>query len=138
MRAAVGVADTGLVLVNERLRCVIVDDNADFLDAAVRLLECQGISVVAVARSTSDAVHDVEALQPDVTLVDINLGEEDGFDLIEQLHRNLPTAAAAAILISTHAEQDVAELVKTSSAVAYLPKSALCGSAIREILALVG
>jgi CheY-like chemotaxis protein len=138
MRAWTAVRDTGLVSMGERLRCVIVDDNLDFLDAAARLLERQGIEVVGLAQSSSAGVHCVEALRPDVALVDIDLGSESGFDLVEQLHPDTSGAGPPVILISTHAEQDFAELIETGSAVAFLPKSSLSGPAIREVLGLLG
>jgi CheY-like chemotaxis protein len=126
------------VTVGERTRCVIVDDNRDFLDAATRLLEHQGISVVAVATSSAEGLQCVEDLRPDVTLVDIDLGEESGFDLIERLHGNGFGAAVPTILISTHAEEDFAELVAASPALAFIPKDALSGPAIRDVLGLAG
>ena len=124
--------------VGERTRCVIVDDNRDFLDAATRLLEHQGISVVAVATSSAEGLQCVEDLRPDVTLVDIDLGEESGFDLVERLHGNGFGAAVPTILISTHAEEDFAELVAASPALAFIPKAALSGAAIRDVLGLAG
>jgi hypothetical protein len=39
------------------------------------------------------------------------------------------------ILISTHAEQDYAELIAASPAIGFLPKTALSGDAIRGLLA---
>ena len=62
------------------MRCVIIDDNRDFLDAATRLLEHQGISVVAVASSSAEGLQTVENLRPNVTLVDIDLGDESGLN----------------------------------------------------------
>lgn len=121
-----------------RTRCVIVDDNRDFLDAATRLLEHQGISVVAVATSSAEALQRVNDLLPDVTLVDIYLGEESGFDLVEKLHRNGPGAGVPAILISTHDEDDFAEMVSASPALAFIPKAALSGAAIRDALGIAG
>jgi CheY-like chemotaxis protein len=129
---------TELVGLIERTRCVIVDDNRDFLDAATRLLEHQGINVVAVAMSSAEGLQCVKDLQPDVTLVDIDLGEESGFDLVEKLHRNGFGAEMPTILISTHAEEDFAELVSASPAVAFIPKDALSGAAIRDALGLAG
>jgi CheY-like chemotaxis protein len=116
------------------MRCVIIDDNRDFLDAATRLLEHQGISVVAVATSSAEGLRCVGDARPDVTLVDIDLGGESGFDLVEQLHGDGSCADVPAILISTHAEEDFAELVAASPARAFLPKAALSGAAIRHAL----
>ena len=129
---------TDLVSPANRTRCVILDDNRDFLDAAARLLEHQGISVVAVATSSAEGLQCVKDLRPDVTLVDIDLGEESGFDVVELMHRNGSDTAVPTILISTHAEEDFAELVAASPALAFIPKAALSGTAIREVLGLAG
>ncbi len=122
----------------KRTRCVILDDNRDFLDAVARLLERQGISVVAVATSSAEGLQRVKELRPDVTLVDIDLGEESGFDVVEQLHQNGSDTAVPTILISTHDEDDFAELIAASPALAFIPKSALSGSQIRKVLGLSG
>ncbi|OBI03840.1 response regulator [Mycobacterium scrofulaceum] len=122
----------------ERTRCVIVDDNRDFLDAATRLLEHQGIDVVAVAMSSAEGLRCVADLLPDVALVDIDLGEESGFELVEKLRQATSGGKVPTILISTHSEEDFAELVSTSSALAFIPKSALSGAAIRDALRVAG
>ena len=59
------------------MRCLIVDDSADFVDAARGLLECQGITVVGVASTSAEALRLFEELRPDVTLVDIDLGRRE-------------------------------------------------------------
>jgi DNA-binding NarL/FixJ family response regulator len=110
------------------LRCVIVDDNPSVLAAARDLLEREGIVVVSVAGNTADAVRSVAQWRPDVVLVDIDLGEESGFDLARQLD------AVRVILISTHAERDYEDLIKASSAIGFLAKSELSASAIQAIL----
>jgi CheY-like chemotaxis protein len=69
------------------MRCLIVDDDASFLDTASLLLEQQGVAVVGVATTSAEALKRVEELRPEVILVDVNLGAESGFELAEQLHR---------------------------------------------------
>ena len=120
------------------MRVVIVDDNPDFLDSARRLLEHQGVRVVGVASTNADALRCVQELRPDVTLVDVNIGEESGFDLAEALHEIDGAAAAPVILISTHAEPDLTDMIETSPAIGFLAKSALSVRAIRAALARVG
>jgi DNA-binding NarL/FixJ family response regulator len=117
------------------LRCLLVDDSPLFLDAARGLLEHQGITVVGVASTSSDALRRARELRPDVTLVDIDLGGESGLELARRLHRLDGLGAAPVILVSTHAEQDYAELIAASPAVGFLPKTALSGDAIRALLA---
>ena len=116
------------------LRCLIVDDSPRFLDAARGLLERQGITIVGVASTSAEALQQVEELRPDVTLVDIDLGGESGFGLVRRLHRDPGVASSPLILISTHAEQDYADLIAASPAVGFLSKSALSASAIRALL----
>jgi DNA-binding NarL/FixJ family response regulator len=120
------------MLLKEDLRCLIVDDSAVFADAARDLLTCQGITVVGVAASSCEALRRFEELRPDVTLVDICLGPESGFDLAEQLHR--VASPSPVILVSTHAAQDFAEMIAASPAVGFLAKSALSCDAIRNLL----
>jgi DNA-binding NarL/FixJ family response regulator len=116
------------------LRCVIVDDNPHFLDAAANLLERQGVTVVGVASASEDALRCIEELRPDVTLVDIDLGEESGLELAGRIHDGV-AAGPPVILISTHAEQDFADVIAASPAVGFLPKSLLSSGAIHDILA---
>jgi CheY-like chemotaxis protein len=117
------------------LRCLLVDDSPHFLDAARGLLERQGVTVVGVASNSADALRRAEELRPDVTLLDIDLGGESGLELARRLQRQDGQAPGPVILISTHAEQDYAELIAASPAVGFLSKTALSGDAIRELLA---
>jgi DNA-binding NarL/FixJ family response regulator len=116
------------------MRCLIVDDSAGFVDAARGLLECEGLSVVGVASTSGEALRLFETLRPDVTLVDINLGGESGFELAEQLHRVEGLTPSPVVLISTHAAQDFADMIETSPAVGFLSKSSLTGAAIRDLV----
>ncbi len=129
MRAGTPTCDPG------PMRCLIVDDSPRFLAAARGLLERQGISIVGVASNSADALQRVGELRPDVTLLDIDLGGESGLELARLLHDQADQAPAPVILISTHAEQDYMELIAASPAVGFLPKTALSGDAIRDLLA---
>ncbi|MEU8270893.1 response regulator transcription factor [Sphaerisporangium sp. NPDC049002] len=120
------------------VQCLIVDDNAQFLVAARDLLEREEISVVGVASTVAEALRRFHELRPDVTLVDIGLGEECGFELVRRLLESARETRPAVILISTYAENDFSEMIATSAAVAFLPKSGLSGSAIRSVLRAVG
>jgi two-component system, NarL family, nitrate/nitrite response regulator NarL len=112
------------------LRCVIVDDNSLFLEGATELLRREGVDVVGVASSSAAAIRLVTELRPDVTLVDIDLGDEDGFELAQQLG----SAASNVILVSTHAEEDLAQLIERSPALGFIAKARLSAQAIRDTL----
>ena len=116
------------------LRCLIVDDNERFIVAARELLEREGISVVGVASTSAEAFERSGELRPDVTLVDIDLGAESGFDVVRRLADDAEGGAARVILISTHAERDFADLIEASPAIGFLSKSELSAQGIRAIL----
>jgi DNA-binding NarL/FixJ family response regulator len=116
------------------LRCLIVDDSRLYLDAARALLEREGIDVAGVASKTADALRQAEALQPDVILVDIVLGDESGLDLVRRLSEEGAAGDAALILISTHTEADFSALIEESPAAGFIPKPELSAEAIRRTL----
>jgi DNA-binding NarL/FixJ family response regulator len=115
-----------------------VDDSPDVLRAASELLEGQGMAVVGVAETGDEAVSLMEALEPDVMLVDIVLGRESGFDLARRLVQRVEEAGSRTILISTHDEVDFAQLIAASPAIGFLDKSELSAAAIRGLLARTG
>jgi CheY-like chemotaxis protein len=119
------------------VRCLIVDDNVDFVVAARRLLEYGGVAVVGVAATSTEALRCFEELRPDVTLVDVYLGSENGFEVADQLHRSGTPTPAPVILISTHDEQDLVDMVAASPAIGFLTKYSLTSAAIRELVASV-
>jgi CheY-like chemotaxis protein len=114
--------------------CLIVDDNASFLEAARILLEREGLSVAGVASTGADALRQVEAVHPDVVLVDIFLGDESGLDLTKRLVQDGVVHEAPVILISTHSQADLEDLITASPAAGFLPKAELSASAIRRIV----
>ena len=116
------------------MRCLIVDDSANFRDAASNMLERAGFCVVGVASNSVDALTLYRELRPDVTLVDVDLGAESGFDLAVALQA-ADSPAPSVILISTHSEQDFADMIAASPVLGFLPKFALSPGAIRDLLA---
>jgi DNA-binding NarL/FixJ family response regulator len=114
------------------LRTLIVDDSPRFLEAASDLLRREGLDVVAVASTGDETRRRAEALRPDVILVDVFLGEESGLDLARCLVAQ--TAGTTVILISSHSEADLADLIAPSPASGFLPKTELSARAIRRIV----
>jgi CheY-like chemotaxis protein len=113
---------------------LIVDDNRLFLEAACVLLEREGLRVVGVAATSAEALRRAQELRPEVVLVDITLGGESGFDLARRLAGHPRNSGPAVILISTHAEDDFADLIAESPAAGFVPKRELSADAIRRIV----
>jgi CheY-like chemotaxis protein len=118
------------------LRLMIVDDNHQFCEAARDLLELEGVHVLAVARSGTEAVEQAQHLRPDVILVDVDLGEENGFDIAPLLAGDAG-ASPAVIMISAYDEQDLGALVAAGPAVGFIAKTQLSGATIRALLRTV-
>jgi response regulator of citrate/malate metabolism len=124
-----------MMLRGKQLRCLIVDDNRAFLKTAARMLKYDGFSDIRTASTIAEALQCMEEYRPDVTLVDVYLGDESGFDLVEQLDRRGWCTCSAVILISTHDAQEFADVMAASPAVGFLPKLQLSSSAIHGLLA---
>jgi DNA-binding NarL/FixJ family response regulator len=82
-----------------RLRVVVVDDQAVFRDAARHCLDARGYEVVAEAECAASAVEAVERHQPDAMLLDVQLGEDNGFAVCDAVTRLRPDLAV--VLTST-------------------------------------
>ncbi|MBV8217534.1 MAG: response regulator transcription factor [Solirubrobacterales bacterium] len=113
-------------------RCLIIDDNVAFLGASSSLLERQGLSVVGVASTGADGLRLATELAPDLILLDIDLGAENGFTVARQLAAADGATTRKVILISTHPEDDFAELVEQSPVAGFIAKSDLSVEAIER------
>jgi CheY-like chemotaxis protein len=120
------------------VRCLIVDDNEDFLRAARELLERDGICVVDVVSTGAQAYRACHDLEPDVALVDLELGAETGFEVARQIAGRGSSPQPRVILISTYAQDDFEDMIADSPAISFLPKTGISGAAIRTILARAG
>jgi len=131
MRARAGPA----ILTAVSLRCLIVDDNAEFLAAARVILEGGGdFTVVAEASTAAEAVRTVDEVDPDLVLLDIDLGHENGFDVARQLAGRARNPTPNVILISAHREEDFAELIAESPVLGFIPKAEFSPARVGELL----
>ncbi|MET7399461.1 response regulator transcription factor [Dactylosporangium sp. NPDC005572] len=110
------------------VRCVIVDDSERFRASARRLLTTQGLTVVADAADSRQAMRVIDEHDPDVVLVDVGLGAESGFDLAAKL------APRPVIMVSSLAPDDIEDLVGPSGAIGYVPKNQLSACTITSML----
>jgi two-component system, NarL family, nitrate/nitrite response regulator NarL len=119
------------------IRCIIVDDNPEFLAAARPLLERGGLDVVDVVSTGQETLESVARLRPDVVVIDLFLDDESGFDVARRLAEMDPDATRV-ILISTYDHQDVPELLAASPAVRFVSKADLSAEAVLSILGVTG
>jgi CheY-like chemotaxis protein len=110
---------------------VLVDDSPYFLEAASKLLASNGLTVAGVAAGSAEGLARVRELEPDVTIVDVDLNGESGFDLAWQLAAD---GRANTLLTSTRSESDLAELVAVTPTLGFIPKNELSADAVRDFL----
>jgi chemotaxis response regulator CheB len=112
------------------LRVLIVDDSGHYLDAARRVLEQDGVDVVGTASTSAHALRLAAELRPDGTLIDVDLGDEDGIELsLEFEARKL----GPVVLISAYPESEIGDFIAGSSAAGFVPKSELSAGTISRL-----
>src|SRR4051794_17178128 len=84
-------------------RVVIVDDHPTFRLGARMLLAARGYDVVADARSAATALNAFGRHTPQAVLLDVRLGDDDGFELCHLLTRSRPELA---ILLTSSDDHD--------------------------------
>ena len=102
----------------EEVRIVVVDDHDTFRDPLAFMLEREAdLTVVASPRSLSEARGVLESaeLAVDVAIVDLNLPDGSGADLIKDLRASRPRAKA--LVLSAMSEQRyLAEAIEAGAA----------------------
>jgi DNA-binding NarL/FixJ family response regulator len=104
------------------VRVMVVDDHPMWRDSVARDLTDAGYEVVATVGEGNQAVRLVSAVRPDVVVVDLQLPDLSGVEVIGGLLAADPTARV--LMLSASGEhQDVLDAVKAGAA-GYLVKSA--------------
>ncbi len=98
---------------------LVVDDHDSIRHFLSETLEADGHTVTAAANA-AEALQAFAERDPDIVLLDINLGEDSGFDVLEQI-RAL-RADATVVMITGNAEIRSAVDAMRLGAVDYLPK----------------
>jgi DNA-binding NarL/FixJ family response regulator len=115
-----------------RPRLLIVDDHEDFRSSARTLLELEGFEVVGLAADGPSALSAVEALSPDVVLLDVQLPGMDGFEVVRQLQARKQRVRV--VLISSRDRSAYAGELREACVVGFLGKSELSGAALHAFV----
>ena len=109
---------------------MIVDDQPPFRDAARAVLSrVEGFELVAEVASGEEAVTVCGKLQPDLVVMDINMGELDGIEATRLITDAQP--ATKVILVSTYRLEDLPPTARSSGAIAYINKDELSPRVVR-------
>jgi DNA-binding NarL/FixJ family response regulator len=107
---------------DEPLRVLVVDDHPIWRDGVARDLTEAGFSVVATAGDGAQALRRAKATRPRVVLLDLNLPDLAGADVIRRLLAADPSVGVL-VLSASGERRDVLDAM-TAGATGYLVKSA--------------
>lgn len=83
----------------DSIRVLLVDDSAFVRQAVQRMLEpVAGVEVVAAASNGAEGIALARTLRPDVVVLDVNLPDQDGLDVLSTIMRVAP---AGVLMLST-------------------------------------
>ena len=111
---------------------LIVDDHPSFRASARMLLESEGFEVIGEAEDGQSALRAVQALRPDVVLLDVQLPDIDGIEVAARLTAN--GSAPAVVLTSSRDLADLGPLRDRCDVRGFIPKSELSGAALEALL----
>ncbi len=81
----------------ERVRVLVVDDNAGFRDSLVSLLDTDELMVVGQAGNGEQALELIATTEPDVVLMDVRMPTMDGIETTRRLKAMDPTIGIVAL-----------------------------------------
>ena len=101
---------------------IIIDDHPLFSRGLSQLIETQKIyKVIGMAKDRPEAVSMINELKPNLAIVDLNLGQEDGLELIKDILVIQPKTKV--LVLSMHDERFYAERALKAGAKGYIMKA---------------
>src|SRR5215207_4992636 len=79
-----------------------INTSPEFLNIVRELFQEEGYNVTTT-NFAPNSFQQIEALQPDALIIDIAIGQEAGWELLEQLSADADTAGIPALVLSTDA-----------------------------------
>ena len=100
---------------------LIIDDHPLFSRGLSQLIETQkDYKVTGIAKDHDEAMELIDELSPDLAIVDLNLGQEDGLELIKDILAVKPETKI--LVLSMHDERYYAERALKAGAKGYIMK----------------
>ncbi|NCE89392.1 response regulator [Pseudomonas sp. L13] len=86
---------------NTDLRILIIDDKRANLDLVEQLLVREGLTNVLSSTQPLRTLELFNSFEPDLVILDLHMPEFDGFAVLEQLNRRIPSSEYLPILVLT-------------------------------------
>lgn len=105
----------------DKYSILLVDDHPIFLQGLELVIESfNEFTVVGCAHNSKEALDLIRLKKPQLAIVDLNLGNEDGLELIRQIDKEFPLCKC--LVLSMLEEQHYAERALLAGAKGYITK----------------
>jgi len=91
--------------------------------------------VIAEAENGLEAIQKVEALKPDVVVLNITMPVLDGFEAARRIRKNFPEVGI--VILSTHADRRFIDEAKKIGVRAFVPKTEAAVALVKAIEAAI-
>lgn len=102
------------------IRLMLADDHRMLREGLRRSLSDEGFDVVGEASDGEEAIRLVDALRPDVVLMDVTMPDVDGVEATRRIHQQHPDVRI--VMLTMHADQSVIAEALRAGASGYLVK----------------
>ena len=113
------------------MKIAIIDDHSLIRSGVTAALANSNYEVVAEASSVEEGLAVINSYNPDICLIDINLGSGNGIDLIKKSLDN--RSKSKFVILSMHDDLATLDLAKQAGASGYLTK----GAPIEQLLEIL-
>jgi DNA-binding response OmpR family regulator len=122
-----------------RKHVFVINGAPEFLGLMRRLFQSERYNVTTT-NFVPNSFAQIEALQPDVIVIDLVYGEQVGWELLERLHGAAATSGIPVLVVSTlpHLLDRAHEMVARYGGNAYIAKPFRLAAMLRAIEELIG
>lgn len=118
-----------------RVRTVLADDNAGFLQATHTFLDSQRVHIVGEARTLHEVLALVELLKPDLVLLDLELAGQNSLPIVQRIKAHAPPPLA--VIVSLHDQEEYRTSAREAGADGFVAKANLTTELIPLLDALL-
>lgn len=119
-----------------RISIVVIDDHPAIQDALASLIRNKiDLEYRGSAATINEAISLIRSERPDVAIIDVTLGEGNGFDLLDYIKKYYPSVHA--IIFSMYDENVYAERAISAGASGYVMKTATTQTLVEAIRRVV-
>jgi CheY-like chemotaxis protein len=128
-------ANAGIVV--GMTRVLIVDDEPDIVYMVKVILRSAGFEVTAVG-GVNDAISELSKDDPDLVLLDLRLGDGDGWQVLAHLNTDGRTGRIPVIILTAHGNPSTADRAMREGAKGYIMKPFVASSLLETVRTHVG